>query len=489
MRKSGILLHPSSLPHSGPTGDIGLSSYRFLDWLETSGSQLWQVLPLHPPGGGFSPYSSPSAFAGATYLISLELLVKDNLLRDVEIQYQPWRERVDETLIKEWKMPLLEKAAQRLLDSKDADLQNWRSNTHWIEDWALYSVLQKEYGGWQQFPKELRVRQRKALDSAREQYEHQMNIEVALQYIFFRQWAELRNRAKSKGIEIVGDMPIFIGNDGCEVWTRPDLFRLNKDGWPDPEAGAPPDMFSPLGQCWGNPHYNWKTHRKEKFKWWIERLRGEILLADWVRIDHFRGFCAAWEIPKSAMGDGRQGKWGKTPGKEIFRTVKKALGDLPFIAEDLGEITPDVDAFREELGFMGMKILQFAFDDYTHKYLPHNFENDNFAVYTGTHDNDTTLGWYQSVSEDQQHRYRVYCGRNGSEPHWDLIRSAWSSIAKVAIAPYQDVLGLDSSGRMNIPGLSQNNWTWRSKELPQHLANRLRFLTEAYGRLPEQQDG
>ena len=487
MRKSGILLHPSSLPHVGPTGDIGLSSYRFLDWLETSGSQLWQVLPLHPPGGGFSPYSSPSAFAGATYLISLEILEQEGLLLGSEIQHQPWRERVDESLISNWKMPLLQTAAQRFLDAQDSKILEWKKQTHWIEDWALYSVLQKKYGGWQQFPTELRVRNSKALQHAQDQYETEINIEIALQYFFFTQWAELRRRATSKGIEIVGDMPIFIANDGCEVWTRPELFRLNEEGWPDPEAGAPPDVFSPLGQCWGNPHYDWKTHRKEKFQWWIERLKGEIVLADLVRIDHFRGFCAAWEIPKSAMGDGRQGEWGKTPGKELFRFVQKELGKLPFIAEDLGLITPDVDELREKLGFMGMKILQFAFDEYTHKYLPHNFENDNFAVYTGTHDNDTTLGWYQSAPELHQHRYRVYCGRNGAEPHWDLIRLAWASVAKIAIAPLQDVLGLDSSARMNIPGLSQNNWTWRAKELPEHLANRLRFLAEAYGRLPEQQ--
>ena len=488
MRRSGILIHPSSLPNSGPCGDLGSSSYRFLDWLEDSGSTLWQVLPLHPPGGGFSPYSSPSAFAGAIYLISLEKCADQGLIPYSDLRNAPWSASMNVEAIENWKMPLIEKAALKYAQDNKEELNAWIEQTHWAKEWGLFSILKKHHGAWQHFPADLRDRKPKALKAARAQYSVEITTELAAQKIFFDQWNELRQEANSRGIQIVGDMPIFIAADGCETWLRPNLFRLNKELWPDPETGAPPDFFSPLGQCWGNPHYAWEEHQKDNFEWWVQRMQGELDMADWVRIDHFRGFAAAWEIPRSAQGDGRQGEWGPTPGQELFSRLKEKLGDLPFIAEDLGLITPDVDELREDLGFMGMKVLQFAFGEYTHQYLPHNYENSNFACYTGTHDNDTTLGWYTNGDEQDKHRYRVYCGRSGSEPHWDLVRLAWSSVAQVSIAPFQDILGLGSEGRMNVPGNSSDNWTWRAADLPEPLIQRLRFLNEAYGRLPEQQN-
>jgi 4-alpha-glucanotransferase len=489
MRQAGILLHPSSLPGAGPCGDIGDTAMVFLDWMRQAGLTLWQTLPLHPTGGGFSPYSSPSAFAGATYLLSLDNLQRDGLLSKDEIGQHPWTPRCSPELVEKWKTPLIEKAAARLAAEDSANIAIWADSHPWSRDWALYTALRKEYrvDGWQSFPKELADRKEAALGRAREQHRNQIVCEIAAQKLFFDQWEELRTAAADRGISIVGDMPIFVSADGADTWTHRKLFRLGRDGWPDPVSGAPPDAFSELGQHWGNPLYRWNSHKRDGFSWWVSRLRAEMQLADHIRIDHFRGFCAAWEIPLSAEGDARLGSWGASPGKQIFRAAKKALKELPFLAEDLGHITPDVEELRGSLGLMGMKVLQFAFGNYTHKYLPHTYGSSNFACYTGTHDNDTTLGWYTSSDEVTRHRYRVYAGRSGTEPHWDLIRMAWSSVARWAIAPMQDVLGLGGEARMNLPGDGKGNWLWRAPSLPRPAAARLRHMTEAYGRLPEQQ--
>ena len=491
MRRAGILMHPSSLPGPGPCGDLGEGATAFLDWMRQAGLSLWQTLPLHPTGGGFSPYSSPSAFAGATYLVSLDKLRRDGLLSQEEIGRPPWSPKCSPELLESWKTPLIGKAAERLANEDPGGIAAWADSHPWSRDWALYSALRKEHGadGWQGFPKSLASRRAAALRKAREKHRKEINKELAAQKLFHDQWEEVRTAAADRGISIVGDMPIFISADGADTWTHRKLFRLDKNGFPDPLSGAPPDAFSEMGQHWGNPHYKWSTHKREGFSWWVARLEAELRLADHVRIDHFRGFCAAWEIPRSADGDARQGSWGQTPGNLLFQAAEKALGNLPFIAEDLGHITPDVDELRESFDLMGMKVLQFAFGEYTHKYLPHSYDSSNYTCYTGTHDNDTTIGWYHASDEVTRHRYRVYAGRSGTEPHWDLIRMAWSSVAKWAIAPMQDVLGLGGEARMNKPGDSSGNWLWRAPSLPQPEATRIRHLTEAYGRLPEQQEG
>ena len=484
MRRAGILLHPSSLPHFGPCGDLGDCAIRFLDWLKLSSIGLWQTLPMHPVGGGFSPYSSPSAFAGATYLISLDRLVEQGLLTFSEIGERPSSVRMDEHHISDWKRPLIQKAAARYAHNAPDVIKSFAHAHHWASDWALFHALKQDLGvhGWQDFPKEIQDRTPKALDEARERLEGLINTELAAQCLFFEQWNNVRQEAAKRNIQIIGDMPIFIAQDGCDAWVNRELFRWDKHNQADPVSGAPPDAFSPMGQHWGNPLYNWEAHRQTGFKWWIDRLKGELALADFVRIDHFRGFCAAWEIPKSAAGDARQGEWKESPGRELFTAVKDALGDLPFLAEDLGVITPDVDELREDFDLMGMKVLQFAFGDYEDPYLPHNYHTPAWACYTGTHDNDTCIGWYHGSDEVTRHRYRIYSGRSGQEPNWDLIRMAWGSIAQWSITTMQDILNLGSEGRMNIPGQAGGHWAWRAHDLPVSAAHRLASLAEAYGR-------
>ena len=486
MRRSGILLHPSSIPHHGPCGDIGHSAIAFLDWLQKSGITLWQTLPLHPPGAGFSPYSSHSAFAGAVYLCSLDTLVEEGLLSHQETLPRPHGDRILVHEIQNWKLPLIYKAAKKFARDSREELQRWVDSSHWASDWGLFSAIKEKHqvNGWQEFPPALRDRDPKALAAAEEELEESIYTELAAQYLFFQQWNRLKLAATDRSIEIVGDMPIFIAADGCDTWTHRHLFRWDKDGHADPLSGAPPDAFSDKGQHWGNPMYKWSEHKAEHFAWWIRRIKAELEMSSWVRIDHFRGFCAAWEIPRSAQGDARKGAWGPSPGRELFSALKKELGTLPFVAEDLGVITPDVDELREEFSLMGMKVLQFAFDSFTHTYLPHSYDGPRWACYTGTHDNDTIRGWYEHAPAEHQHRYRVYVARDGSEPHWDLIRLAWSSVAQWSITTMQDVLGLDASGRMNIPGEGAGNWSWRAHELPHHGAERLHFLSETFGRLP-----
>ena len=487
MRSSGILLHPSSLPHHGPCGDLGAGAIQFLDWLHKAGVGLWQTLPLHPPGAGFSPYSSHSAFAGAVYLCSLQQLVEEGLLTHDETIPPAHDERIVLDVIQNWKIPLIYKAAKNLIQQNKKDVEEWISTQHWAEDWSLFCALQKKYDvhGWQNFPKDLAERKTKALKKARKELSEEMKLEQAAQYLFFKQWNRIKKAAADRNIKIVGDMPIFVAADGCDAWTHRHLFRWDKNGNADPLAGAPPDAFSDMGQHWGNPLYNWKEHKKENFAWWIRRIRAELELSDFVRIDHFRGFCAAWEIPRSANGDARKGAWGPSPGRELFEALQNEWPELPFVAEDLGVITPDVDALRIDFSLMGMKVLQFAFGSYEHMYLPHNFDSPNWACYTGTHDNDTILGWYQHTSGDEQHRFRVYTSSDGHRANWEMIRSAWGSTAKWAITTMQDVLGQSSEGRMNVPGEGGGNWSWRAHELPEGSAHHLRSINETFGRLPK----
>ena len=485
MRRAGILLHPSSLPGEGPCGDLGDTAYHFLDWLEQSGITLWQTLPLHPPGGGFSPYSSPSAFAGAVYLISLEHLVQDGLLKESEIQNQPHAERMHEDGILHWKLPLIKKAAKKLLKTERSLCTKFGKENDWLGDWALFSALRTHHNvdGWQGFPEPLRNLDKTAIKKAKKEHANAIAIEEACQYLFFKQWYALKTEANRRGIMILGDMPIFVAADGADAWINRSLFHWDQWGNPSPVSGAPPDAFSAVGQHWGNPLYNWEEHQRTDFSWWIRRFEAEAKLADMIRIDHFRGFCAAWAIPTSANRDARLGSWTPALGDELFAKTKEHFGQLPFFAEDLGVITEDVHLLRYKYGLMGMKILQFAFESYTHAYLPHNYSDANWVCYTGTHDNDTAKGWYESAPSEYQHRYRMYVGRDGSDPAWDLIRLAWASVAQWSITTMQDVMVLGSEGRMNIPGQDSGHWSWRMSHIPWDSMERLRTMTECYGRL------
>jgi 4-alpha-glucanotransferase len=443
-----------------------------------AGLDTWQVLPLHPVGPGASPYASPSAFAGDTRLISVESLVSAGLLPPSPM---PWgTDRVDMAAVLAWKLPLLRTAAERV--AADPDCRAWaEAERDWLEDWSLYAALERVHaGGWWAWP--AGAARRKGIAALRKEHAATIAVEEGLQYLFHVQWERLRAAARQRGIRLVGDIPIFVSGDGCETWARRDLFRLGADGRPDPVTGVPPDYFSPLGQRWGNPTYAWDRHAATGFAWWISRVRRELALVDAVRLDHFRGFCAAWSIP-AREEDARVGHWEPGPGLPLFEALRDALGGLPLIAEDLGVITPDVAALRDGLGLPGMKVLQFAYgDDADHPFLPHNFEHPRWVAYTGTHDNDTTAGWYASTDERARHRFRATCGRDGTDPAWAMMREAWASIAETAIAPMQDFLGLGTDARLNTPGAAEGNWGWRLRELPWHTCGMSQHLSELFGR-------
>lgn len=496
MRAAGILLHPTSLPGPGIAGDLGRGVDRFLDWLQSAGCTLWQVLPLVPPGAGFSPYDSPSATALGTHLLSLDLLVEDGLLPAAALDGRPapgWR--LDTSLVEGWKQPRIDQAADAFVARDPGALVAFAAEHPWVEDWALYVALRTAHDadGWQDFPAAVRDRRPPALAAARQTHAAAIRRAIAAQVLVHRQWARVRTEARRRNIQIIGDVPIFVSGGSCDVWVHRQLFRgevvpHGPSGMPrwraNPVTGVPPDYFSPLGQRWGNPHYDWPAHEAEGFAWWLGRLRSVLAHCDLVRIDHFRGFAAAWEISADAP-DATQGSWQEAPGAALFSAVEEALGGLPYIAEDLGVITPDVEALRDGLELPGMKVLQFAWGGNPHHpFLPHMYDHPRWVAYTGTHDTDTAVGWYQSADPKEQHRLRVYCGRDGSEPGWDLVRLAWASTADFAIAPLQDVLGLDSSWRMNVPGEAEGNWGFRAPDLPSWAADRLRSMAEAYGRLP-----
>lgn len=493
MRRAGILLHPTSLPGGGPSGQLGPDVTRFLDFLAASGCTLWQVLPLQPPGAGLSPYDSPSAFAMGTHLISIERLIHDGLLHPNEIGDIPHRPYgVDQAALDRWHAPLVSRAADRYARNHPQALEAFAARHTWAPDHALYEVLREVHGvdRWQQFPADLAARAPEAITRAWEQHNDAIRARLAAQILVRNQWLDVRREANNRGISIIGDVPIFVSGGGSDVWAKRGLFRGGEDprngGWrADPVTGVPPDYFSPTGQRWGNPHYEWKAHQDSGFEWWRARIDNALELADHIRIDHFRGFAAAWEIPADTE-DATQGHWGPAPGHALFSSLRDHLGGrLPFVAEDLGIITPDVEALRDHFGLPGMKVLQFAFGGGDlHPFLPHTYPHARWMACTGTHDTDTALGWYQTAGARAQHRYRVYVGRDGSEPGWDLIRLAWSSTAEWAIAPLQDVYNLDGHHRMNTPGTSTGNWLWRAPGLDFGAAHRLATLTDAYGRRP-----
>lgn len=469
-RHAGVLLHPTSLPGPGPIGELGPYAHAFLEWMGHAGLDTWQVLPLHPVGPGSSPYGSPSAFAGDLRLLSIESLVAEGLLEPVAI---PWgSDTVDTEAVLAWKLPLLRRAARGLLGSSELAAYVQRESS-WLTTWSRYAARQQRFGhgDWWRWPE---VPDADLAD--------EIAVESALQFCFERQWSALREAARVRGIRVVGDVPIFVSHDAADIWANPELWLLDEAHQPDPVSGVPPDYFSPTGQRWGSPMYRWPAHVASGFAWWRRRLARELALVEAVRLDHFRGFAAAWAIPSNEP-DARKGRWEPAPGRALFEALRAELGGLPFWAEDLGEITPDVEQLRTDLGLPGMKVLQFAFGrDADHPFLPHNFVGPDWIVYTGTHDNDTAAGWYQATDEAVRDRFRLYTGRDGSDPAWAMLREAWASSASVAIAPMQDFMKLGSAARMNTPGVAAGNWDWRLRDLPWQSCGWIRQLGASFGR-------
>jgi len=496
-RTSGVLLHPTSLPSPHGIGDLGRGADRFLDWLERAGVRWWQVLPLNPPGPGNSPYSAASTFAGNSWLLSPEALVEDGLLEPAEVEdgrpgFEPGR--VDYGAAVAWKGRLLDLAFERFESSASGELRaesDRFASEHgaWLDDYALFVALKEEHGGgsWLGWPPELRLRQPDAIADAAGRLERPCRRIRFAQYLFDRQWRALRVRAAGRGVLLFGDLPIFVALDSAEVWSRPDLFQLDEDRRPTVVAGVPPDYFSDTGQLWGNPLYDWDRHAADGYRWWIARIRRVLEMVDLVRLDHFRGFAAHWEVP---AGDevATHGRWQPGPGERLFAAIRDELGELPLVAEDLGDITPDVVELRRRLGLPGMAILHFGFSPRPRSsFIPYHHERDQ-VVYTGTHDNNTTVGWYvDDASEGERHLFRRYAASDGREVHWDMVRLALGSVAEMAVVPMQDLLGLGSDARMNRPATGLGNWEWRLRDdqLDPAVARRLGDLVDTYGRKVE----
>jgi 4-alpha-glucanotransferase len=468
-RCSGVLLHPTSLPGPHGSGDFGSEAYRFIDWLAESGQSLWQMLPLGGIGPGNSPYMSSSAFGGNVLLIDLEELHERGWLdaADLIAPDTLLPGRVDFCAVVPFRMERLARAASRFAASPAvADAADFDAfctqHASWLDDYAMFMALADHFAwqDWSEWPDGLAQRDPIALIRARDRHAARITFWKFCQWRFFRQWQRLKHHAASRGVRIVGDAPIFIAYQSAECWARPELFDLDERGQPRVVAGVPPDTFSATGQRWGNPLYRWSTHAAEGYAWWIERVRRTLDMVDIVRIDHFRGFAAYWEIPAHEP-TAERGQWVPGPGAALFDAIARELGDIPVIAEDLGVITPDVDALRRQFELPGMRILQFAFDAGNgNHFLPHHHERDT-VVYTGTHDNDTTLGWWSQASTHEREHAKTYLRTDGQEIHWDLIRAACASVADMTVHPMQDVLGLDGSHRMNFPGKPEGYWEWR----------------------------
>jgi 4-alpha-glucanotransferase len=502
-RASGILLHPTSLPGDFGIGDLGRAAYNFVNLLERAGQAYWQILPLGPTGYGDSPYSSFSAFAGNTLLISPEKLVEEGLLTQERIDDHPEfpNDRADYGGTYEWKRQLFPEAFKNFQTAASVDLRSrfetfTRENSWWLDDFAAYRAikLDRDQKPWYEWDEPLKLREPAAMRQAEERLYEQIQAEKFCQFLFFEQWTALKTYANKHGVKIIGDIPIFLALDSVDVWCNQDKFKLEPDGSPRVVAGVPPDYFSKTGQLWGNPIYDWEAMQSDGFHWWIARVAFTLTTVDIVRIDHFRGFAAVWEVPGKDK-TAEHGSWVDAPGQELFTALKRSLGELPVIAEDLGVITPDVVELRDRFGIPGMRILQYAFGgDAKNHDLPHNYIN-NCAAYTGTHDNDTAVGWWNSQAgsgstrdETAITREHAFCKRylntDGSEIHWDFIRAVWASVADTAIAPAQDLLGLGTEARMNLPASTSGNWYWRFNEgaITDEIVELLRMLTETYGR-------
>jgi len=494
-RSCGILLHPTSFPSRYGIGDLGREAYQFVDFLVESGQQLWQILPLGPTGYGNSPYMSFSALAGNPLLLSPDILLEKGLLTPEDIQDIPQfpLDRVDFEKVITWKMPILRQAARNFNQNTNTFKYHQfegfcNGNSFWLEDYALFMAILDTQGGkpWTEWPDELRNRDWNALKQITFQLAEEIFIQKFLQFEFLQQWTDLRRYTNELNISIIGDIPIYVAHNSADVWANPQLFRLNSQtGQPEEMAGVPPDYFSATGQLWGNPIYNWEQLQETNFEWWVRRVKGTLALVDIIRIDHFRGLESYWSVPGGET-TAVNGCWIKAPGLALFNKIREKLGVLPIMAEDLGEIDQDVIDLRDHFQFPGMNILHFAFgSDSQNPYLPFNI-NHNSVVYTGTHDNNTTVGWYyDNTSEYGQKHLSEYIGAHSSHGvAWDLIRLALSSVSNQAIIPLQDIFSLGSDARMNTPGLAEGNWGWRyrAEALNSEYSTRLRDMVMIYGR-------
>lgn len=496
-RLSGILLHPTSLPSPYGIGDLGDEAYAFIDFLARAGQHLWQVLPLTHTGFGDSPYQSFSAFAGQPLLIDPRHLIRLGLIGGWELTDCPIADpsHVDYGQVIPWKEKVLALAYSRFpqkrheIPGMDQSFQEFcESNRYWLDDYALFMACKKLHHGadWLHWPDEYRCPTLEFKAGLFKSMHEDIEYYRFIQFLFFDEWKRIKKYANDHGIRIIGDIPIFVSMDSADVWANQHLFQLDSKGYPTRVAGVPPDYFSATGQLWGNPLYNWEAHEAEHFSWWISRIRAQLRNLDILRVDHFRGFEAFWSIPYGEP-TAVNGEWVKAPGHALFSAVRDAFeGDLPIIAEDLGIITPEVEALRDEFGFPGMKVLQFAFDSLDEgSYLPHRYTSPVCVCYTGTHDNDTTRSWYQTLRPECRDKVRSYthCSNDTHFP-LDLIGTALASVAAYAIFPLQDVLCVGAEGRMNTPGIGAGNWSWRYQQsaLKDELADELRGMTILYGR-------
>jgi 4-alpha-glucanotransferase len=497
-RSGGILLHPTSLPGPYGIGDLGPQAYRFVDWLAQAGCRLWQVLPLGPTGYGDSPYQCFSAFAGNPYMISPDLLVRDGLLAESNLAHDN-PTGSDETVVdfakaSSYKTALLRHAFDRFQETDPVGLREefgvFRAqNADWLDDYSLFMALKEQHGGgsWVDWPEAIRKRDEQALADARDKLAQRALQFAFNQLLFFRQWGDLRAYAHNKGITLIGDIPIFVAEDSSDVWAHSELFYLDEERRPTVVAGVPPDYFSPTGQRWGNPLYRWDEHKRSGYAWWLKRFHAILDAVDIVRLDHFRGFAGYWEIP-SSNETAEVGRWVPGPGADFLDAVQRSLqgspgSDLPIIAEDLGVITTDVIELRERYHLPGMKILQFGFSGPDNPFLPHNYPR-NCVAYTGTHDNDTARGWFDSAPKEEHKLALRYLRTTPRNFVWELIRGVWSSVAVYAVTPMQDLLDLGTEARMNYPSRLGGNWHWRVRErdLSSSLASKLRDLSYLYSR-------
>lgn len=493
-RLTGILLHPLSLPSRGGIGDLGPAAYEFIDFLAEARQGLWQVLPLNPPANGNSPYSSTSAFAGNPLLISLERLAEKGWLDSGALSLCDNVGPIDYEQVNRCKLPLLWQAAKNFLDRANGEARAafeafCQENSWWLEDYVLFDALRQRHGNnWSQWPSPLARHEAVTLDAATQDLANELALRRVAQFFFWEQWHAIHKYCARKKIRVVGDIAIFVDYDSADVWAHRDLFRLrDSDLQPEVVSGVPPDYFSATGQRWGNPLYNWDAIRRTGYRWWVQRLRWATDTCDFIRLDHFRGFAQFWEIPAHEP-TAIKGRWVDGPGDELFHKLKEELGGLPFFAEDLGMITPDVLALRDRHDIPGMAVLQFAFGDTdAHAYLPHR-SSANRVIYSGTHDNDTTVGWWSSLGEKERSAALALIGPCEDGPNWGLIRLAQSSPANFSVVPLQDVLGLGSEARLNTPSTHTGNYHWRCQpgSLKPELARKLSAIAEVTDRLPQE---
>lgn len=494
IRTSGIILHPTSFPGPDGIGDLGPQAFAWVDFLESSGCSIWQTLPLGPTGYGDSPYQCFSAFAGNPYLVSSTLLLDEGLLEPEDFADRPGfpLHTVDFGRAIPWKMTILKRAFNKFLSSSGQTGPEFRSfceeNQNWLEDFAFFMAIKDSNNGapWTTWEEGLKKRDADALAKFAAYHSEDICFQKFLQFCFFKQWNNLMTYAHQKNIMIIGDIPIFVSMDSSDVWSHPDLFYLDEQGNPTVVAGVPPDYFSPTGQLWGNPIYRWPAHQEQGFSWWVDRIRGTLKVCDVIRLDHFRGFSGYWEVP-AGNPTAEFGRWVECPGEAFLEKVKEELGDLPIIAEDLGEISKDVSDLRLKYGLPGMKILQFSFSSEPNDpFLPSNYE-PNFVAYTGTHDNETFNGWFANADKKSREFAMRYLCSNGEHFSWDGIRAIWQSVAVYAIAPLQDFLELGNEARMNFPGRTAGNWGFRyiNADLTPDLAFRILDLNRTYNRIPE----